>query len=54
MHAFIETELGHLVPPLQGVIKEGGREKEDENISSCLTPVVTCGVATGNSERPSA
>lgn len=54
MHAFMEMNLGHLALPLQGVIKEGDREKEDENISLCLTPVVTCGVAMGNSERPSA
>lgn len=43
----METELGHLAPPLQGVIKEGGREMEVENISSCPAPVVTCGVAMG-------
>lgn len=47
MRAFIETELGHLAPPLQGVRKEGAEEKEVENISSCPAPVVTCGVATG-------
>lgn len=27
MRAFMETELGHLAPPLQGVIQEGAREK---------------------------
>lgn len=54
MCAFMETELGRLASPLQGVIKEGGREKDVENISSCPTPVVTCGVAMGDSERPSA
>lgn len=47
MPAFMETERGHLAPPLQGVIEEGAREKDVENISSCPAPVVACGVATG-------
>lgn len=47
MRAFMETELGHLAPPLQGVIQEGAREKDIENISSCPAPVVACGVAMG-------
>jgi hypothetical protein len=34
MGAFTEREPGHLVPPLQGVIKERTREEEADNIFS--------------------